>query len=41
MCRPQIDQIPKNVDFFQVKASDFDPDQNSVGLADGRKVIPK
>lgn len=38
MCRPQIDQIPKNVDFFQVKASDFDPDQNSVGLADGQKI---
>jgi len=38
MCRLQKDQIPKNVDFFNQKASIFDPEQNSVKLADGKKV---
>lgn len=38
MCRLEKDQIPKGVDFFQKKASAFDPDQNTVELDDGKKV---
>ena len=41
MCRLEKDQIPKNVDFFQNKASVFDPDQNSVELDNGKKVYFK
>ena len=38
MCRLEKDQIPTGVDFFQKKASVFDPDQNTVELDDGTKV---
>ncbi len=32
MCKLEKDQIPKNVDFFEYKASAFDPDENIVKL---------
>jgi hypothetical protein len=38
MCKLEKDQIPKDVDFFNTKASAFYPDQNIVELADGKKV---
>lgn len=30
--------IPKGVDWFKLKASSFDPDNNTVTLQDGKKI---
>ena len=30
--------IPKGVEWFKTKASEFDPDNNSVTLANGQKI---
>ena len=35
----QKDLTPKGVEWFKTKASSFDPENNSVTLADGKKVF--